>query len=327
MTMARRGFLQCAAMTVAGSAACGTSHASAHSAPSPDSYGTLVDTTLCIGCRKCEYACAQANALSDAPLEDFETTSVFDEQRRMNDHAFTVVNRYDNDAMPDEYQYVKMQCMHCTDAACVSACLVSAMAKMKEGPVVYDPWKCIGCRYCMVACPFEVPAYEFNDAFAPRVRKCNFCVDRITHPRTEPPKGEEWVEEDIYETHAFGTPACAEMCPSQALTFGKRSYLVEIAHQRIAENPGRYHDHVYGEHEVGGTAWMYLAAQPLETMGFQHFGSDPAPKLTENIQHGVLRYGIPPLMVFATLGALMKVLRPKDAAHAAEAGHKEGRES
>ncbi|MCL4216223.1 MAG: 4Fe-4S dicluster domain-containing protein, partial [Candidatus Hydrogenedentes bacterium] len=125
--------------------------------------GMLVDTTECIGCRKCEFACALENDTSDAPVEAYEDESVFAVSRRMEHDAFTIVNRVEDPEQPENPTYIKHQCMHCLEPACVSACLVKALERTENGTVAYDAWKCIGCRYCMVACPFQVPAYEYED--------------------------------------------------------------------------------------------------------------------------------------------------------------------
>ena len=133
--------------------------------------------------------------------------------------------------------------------------------------MLYDERKCMGCRYCMVACPFQVPAYEYADPITPRVRKCVFCFDRVTQ------------EGKI--------PACAEMCPPMALTYGKRRDLLRVAHDKIAASPEKYVPKVYGEHEVGGTAWLYLAPRAFEEIGFLALGDKAVPELTETIQHSI----------------------------------------
>ena len=252
--------------------------------------GMLVDVTECIGCRKCEFACAKQNGTSDAPLEAYEDESVFAVSRRMEHDAFTIVNRIDNPEQPEKPMYIKHQCMHCLEPACVSACLVKALQREENGTVSYDAWKCMGCRYCMVACPFQVPAYEYEDAFTPRVRKCTLCYERV---------------------QGGDVPACAAMCPPMAITFGQRSDLLELAHEKIAQHPERYVDHIYGEHEVGGTAWLYLVPRSIEDLGFLKLGDDPVPSLTENLQHGLFRFGVLPVAVFGFLGALMKLTGEK----------------
>jgi formate dehydrogenase iron-sulfur subunit len=202
--------------------------------------GVLVDTTKCIGCRACEAACAEANALpGPAMLDD---AAVFAKPRKTDTTSFTVVNKAGTAAPA---RFVKQQCMHCVEPACASACLARALDKTPTGPVVYHKDRCLGCRYCMVACPFEIPKYEY-DTPLPYVQKCHFCADRQA-------KGE--------------APACASVCPSGALTFGKREDLLEVARERIYERGAKYVRHIYGEHEVGGTSWIYLTDVPFETLG------------------------------------------------------------
>jgi Fe-S-cluster-containing dehydrogenase component len=128
--------------------------------------------------------------------------------------------------------------MHCKEPACASACFVGAFKKTPEGAVVYNASVCVGCRYCMVACPFGIPAYEYDNTFSPEVTKCTMCYERI--------------KEGL-------STACAEACPTGAIQFGKREDLIKVARQRIQSYPERYVDHIYGEHEAGGTAWLYLA--------------------------------------------------------------------
>jgi formate dehydrogenase iron-sulfur subunit len=322
MTMDRRSFLQ-----VLGAGAAGGSAVSAGASSETDGsalqdgMGVLVDTTVCIGCRKCEFACNREHELSDKPLEDFEDASVMAEPRRMEHDSYTVVNQYPNPKDSERPIYVKMQCMHCLEPACVSACLVGALQRQENGAITYDAWKCIGCRYCMVACPFQVPAYEYHKALTPRVRKCVLCFERISRERAESNgKAEEWIQEDIFETAQKAIPACAEMCPPQALTFGKRSELLALAHEKIEENPEKYVPRVYGERIVGGTAWLYLSAVPFEDLGLLELGDKSIPPITESLQHSIFRYGVPPLLGFVLLGAAMKVFKDEeDEKHAEEA--------
>ena len=247
--------------------------------------GVLVDATYCIGCRKCEMGCNEANKLTDLARTAFEDKSVFKEHRRPINTAYTVVNAIPNPKNESNPIYIKVQCMHCDHPACVSACIVGALQKTKEGPVTYDAWKCIGCRYCMVACPFQVPTYEYSNAFTPQVRKCTFCFDRIT---TENKK-----------------PGCVENCPNEALTFGKRSDLIALAHEKIQAQPDRYHNHVYGEHEIGGTSWLYLAGIDFNLTELPALNNEPIPKTTESIQHGIFKSFVPPLALYGLLGLVM----------------------
>jgi len=253
-----------------------------------NAWAVLVDTVVCIGCRKCEWACAREHKLTDKELPAFEDKSVFDRHRRPDATAYTVVNRFVNATEPKRAYTIKVQCMHCNVPACASACIVGALKKDPRGPVSYDAWKCIGCRYCMVACPFQIPAYEYRNALAPQVRKCTFCLERL----------EQRLK-----------PACVAICPNEALTFGRRADLVELAHSRIIQSPGKYVDHVYGEREAGGTSWMYLAGADFINTELPKLADRPIPELTESIQHGIFRSFVPPLALYALLGLIMYSLR------------------
>ncbi|MFH1279256.1 MAG: 4Fe-4S dicluster domain-containing protein [Candidatus Eisenbacteria bacterium] len=250
-------------------------------------YGVLVDTTVCTGCRKCEFACDRQNELTGNDLRWFEGLS-FSEYRRMNHEQFTVVNQFPAPNAPEGRAFIKNQCMHCNHPACVSACIVGALEKTDIGAVIYDAWKCIGCRYCMVACPFQVPAYEYEEALKPRVMKCTFCHERLL-------QGEK--------------PACVGMCPVETLTFGKRKDLVELAHSKIIRNRDRYVDHVYGEYEAGGTSWMYLTSVDIAVTGLVHMPYDAFPERTEQIQHGIFKSFLPPVMLYGLLGLIMHSAR------------------
>ncbi len=308
MGITRRNFFKFA--TITGAAAL-TPKSSAHAwksrAPS-DPYGCLVDLTRCIGCRKCEQACQEVNGLP-APERSFEDLTVLDKKRRPDERAFTVVNRYYSGKIDERDQliptFVKMQCMHCQDPACVSACIAGALSKKENGAVHYDVSKCIGCRYCMVACPFEIPAYEYHDPITPRVMKCTFCYERVEK------EGK--------------LPGCAQICPVEAITFGKRKTLLGLAKQRIRENPAQYIDHVYGEHEVGGTCWMYISGQPFRKLGFNTLPEkpdqpgfnatlpgEPIPKLAETIQHTFYSYLWSPVVLFGMLSGIMWSFRDKE---------------
>ncbi len=225
----------------------------------PDRYGMLTDLSRCVGCRTCEAACNKQNKLP-APDVPFNDLSVLETKRRTTAKAYTVVNKYATENGKPVFR--KIQCNHCNEPACVSACFVMALKKTKEGPVVYDASLCVGCRYCIVSCPFYIPAYEYDEPLTPRVMKCTMCYDKIM--------GEG------------GAPACAEACPMEAITFGKRSDLLKIAKKRIMDNPDKYIDHVYGEFEVGGTSWMYLSPVPFDQVDMStDYARTPYPKYTK----------------------------------------------
>jgi formate dehydrogenase iron-sulfur subunit len=298
MKLNRRGFFRL--MGIAGaSALLRPTSAGAKSFKSPpDAYGCLVDLTRCIGCRKCEEACNRVNQLPE-PSRSFEDPTVLNKERRPDEKSYTVVNRYYPGRIGDQNQlvpaFVKIQCMHCQEPACASACIVGALTKQKNGSVHYDVSKCIGCRYCMVACPFEIPAYEYHDPITPRVMKCTFCHDRISQDG--------------------GKPGCAEICPVEAITFGKRSTLLEVAGNRIRENPAQYVDHIYGEKEVGGTSWMYISGEPFQKLGFIDVPTDPTPRLAEKIQHSLFSYLWSPIALYGILAGIMWKSRKNEKGH------------
>ena len=225
----------------------------------PDGMGVLVDLTRCVGCRSCEAACNKEQGLPE-PEKPFNDFSVFDElhegqKRRTDEGAYTVVNRYDVPEI-DHPLFRKVQCNHCAEPACLTSCFVNAYTKTPEGAVIYNPKVCVGCRTCMIACPFYIPTFKYSSAFNPRIMKCIFCYDtRLKNGKA---------------------PACVEACPEEALTFGKRRDVLKMGKQRIRETPGKYVDHIYGEHEVGGTAWMYISSVSFDKVGFDvHVPKEP----------------------------------------------------
>jgi formate dehydrogenase iron-sulfur subunit len=217
----------------------------------------LFDATRCVGCRACEAACKEWNGLppDTEPPTDLTTNN------------FTLIKQHQEGPVES---FRKFQCMHCLHPACVSACPVQALEKHDDGPVVYDAEKCIGCRYCMVACPFQVPRIDWSKAL-PVIAKCTFCADRIADGRI---------------------PVCAEACPVGALTFGTREQILEDAQDRIEHHPDRYLEHIYGETEAGGTSWMYLSAIPFEKLGLPELDAEPVPKLSDD----VAIYGTPTML-------------------------------
>ncbi|MEW5736670.1 MAG: sulfate respiration complex iron-sulfur protein HmcB [Thermodesulfobacteriota bacterium] len=259
--MSRRKFLAIAGAAGISAAAAtdvraaGNKHFTGH----PGSLGALHDVSLCVGCRSCEAACNQVNELAK-PEKPFTDLSVMAQSRRTTPEAFTVVNRFSGPGGPRPFWFRKSQCNHCLEPACASACFVKAFRKSAKGPVTYDASLCVGCRYCMVACPFEIPTYEYNSAFTPRVRKCTMCAPRLAEGKL---------------------PGCVQACPTGALVLGTREELLDTARKRIADNPGRYVNHIYGENEMGGTSWLYLSPVPFSGVGMREdLGITPAPNLT-----------------------------------------------
>jgi len=215
-----------------------------------DPVGVLVDTTKCVGCRMCEFGCAHANAAANG-LEKPSFDEPLTSERTTSEKRWTAVQRH---VVGGKAITAKRQCMHCLQPACASACLTRAMYKTPDGPIVWRSNKCMGCRYCMISCPFDVPKFEYHSA-VPRIQKCNFCFARIT---------------------AGERPACVASCNFGALTFGLRENLLDEARRRIYTEPGRYVTHVYGEREAGGTSWLYLSAVPFDQLGFRTDISDEA---------------------------------------------------
>lgn len=194
--------------------------------------GILLDTTRCIGCGACSLACKERNRLPRTSQDVLSDT--------LSDKTFSVVNRKGP-------RYVRRMCMHCDVPSCASACPVGAFQKTAAGPVVYDRDKCMGCRYCMLACPFNVPKYEWGKTL-PRVRKCDMCADRVAQ--------------------GLAT-ACASVCPTGATKFGTREELLAEARARIAADPKKYYNYIYGAQEVGGTSVLVISDVRPEELGFR----------------------------------------------------------
>ncbi len=219
-------------------------------------WGMLIDLTRCTGCNSCALACKEVNDLPhpDQPPHELSKEAYTFVDTRLVTTPDTVKERY-----------VKRQCMHCLDAACVSACPAAAMYKSEEGPVIYRAERCLGCRYCQIACPFGVPSFDWENGVTPVISKCWLCFDRLQ-------QGQK--------------PGCAEACPTGALRFGKREALLAQAHAEIASNPNRYVDHVFGEFEVGGTSQLYLSDIPFEELGFPaNLPKTAPPEETEKIMN------------------------------------------
>lgn len=220
----------------------------------------LVDLTKCIGCRACQVSCKRWNERPGEKTEFFAKPGGYQNPAWLSAKTYTLIE-FDEikEGRNLKWVFSKRQCMHCIDPACASACPVGAIKKTKDGPVIYDGYMCLGCRYCMIACPWDVPAFEWGKLF-PYIKKCTFCIDR----------------------HEGGLePSCVKACPTDALVLGERNEMVAEAKKRISANPGKYINHIYGEKEAGGTSWMYLSAVPFGKLGFNtKVGDKPLPKRT-----------------------------------------------
>jgi len=200
----------------------------------------LVDIHRCVGCEMCVYECKAANDLPDT------------EDKALSADTYKIVQEKAD-------RFVPRQCMHCKDAACVSVCPVGAFWKDERGVVNYSGERCIGCRYCQLACPWKIPTFEWEKQL-PLLAKCKYCAHRLDEG---------------------GIPACVEACPFEAMDFGPRDEILKKARRRIEENEGIYVDHIYGEREVGGTSFMYVSDVPFDDIGFRtDLPIDPLPQAT-----------------------------------------------
>jgi formate dehydrogenase iron-sulfur subunit len=285
------------------------------------SSATLIDTTVCIGCRSCQVTCKQWNGLPAEHTTLPAANLALQNPKLLSAKTFVLIqqNEIDDAAAPGGFRsvFVKRQCMHCDDPSCVAACPVTAMHKTKEGPVVYDASRCIGCRYCMWACPWGVPTAQW-DSLAPKISKCDQCYSRSTEQIPLERNGEPLVAAQ-HQSYALkmAEPSCIKQCPSGALKHGSREELLLEAKRRMRKNPGKYVEHIYGEHEAGGTNTLYLSAVPFATLGFPSVQSQPFPHYS-----AIALGSVPPAVVGmgAVLGGTYMISQRRAAVAAAEAG-------
>lgn len=270
-----KGALAGGAAAVATAAAPTPAFARARREPGADDVGLLYDATLCIGCKACVVACREAN---EAPVES--STGLWDDPGDLSGSTRNVIRVYNEGS---ESSFYKAQCMHCTDPACVSACMLGALHKSDFGIVAYDKDACIGCRYCQVACPFNIPKFQWASA-TPLIVKCELCRHRLAEG---------------------GQPGCTSVCPTKSVIFGRRSDLLAEAHRRLEATPERYVPKVYGETDAGGTAVLVLSAVPFDRLGLPEIGDDAAPALSETVQHGIYKGFVAPVALYGLLAAVM----------------------
>ncbi len=308
----RRDFLKVMGVTAAGVAGARNASAAGGSLEGPFVKDTddcmMYDTTLCVGCKACVSSCKRVNA-GGAPkggfinlydheeqgiqpyTAEFDKDGIWDSPPHLDTTTRTVIELYkakdkldpqvaSNRNHDKNWSFVKKQCMHCGEPGCVTACPVDAMKKDPETGIVYWTDTCCGCRYCMISCPFDVPKFEMDRPF-PLLTKCDMCRDTNLKTKKQ--------------------PACTEACPNEAVIYGKRKDLLEIAKKRMAAHPDLYLDHIYGDDEIGGFNYLVLSHVPLEKLGYPKLGKRNAAALCKTIQHTVYKGFIAPPVLFATL--------------------------
>ncbi|MGA7145246.1 MAG: hydrogenase 2 operon protein HybA [Desulfobacterales bacterium] len=275
----------------------------------PDALGILYDATLCVGCQACMVACKKANNM---PMEFSGSQRQWDNPVDLSSKTLNIIKEYENgtakvkDREIDGYAFIKRQCMHCVDPACVSACPATAMTKdPKTGIVSYNKDACIGCRYCAVACPFDIPKFEWDNPF-PKIVKCQLCNHLVA-------KGQ--------------IAACASGCPTGASIFGPVKDLLIEAERRQTMIPGKYYEfpvaevsstkkevhkvkqyipYIYGKNDGGGTQTFMMAAVPFNKLGLPTLPDRSYAAMAENIQHTLYKGMILPIVVFGGLIFLVK---------------------
>lgn len=299
MSLSRRTALK--TLAAVGAAAALPTRAAASDAPVPADQlkGMLFDATLCIGCKACMVACRDANGVAPEP-----GASLYDEPGDLSANAKNVIKLFRDG---DRSCFVKSQCMHCVDPACVSACMLGALRKRGEGgAVTWDPDLCVGCRYCQIGCPFNVPKFEWASA-TPKIVKCELCDHRLKEGKL---------------------PACVDVCPREAVIYGKRDDLLLEARRRIAASPDKYNPKVYGEHEAGGTQVLYLAPADVsfQELGLPALDDRSLPDRVRGVQGVIYKGFVAPVALYGVLGTVIfrnHRREQREAAARGEAGHGE----
>jgi Fe-S-cluster-containing dehydrogenase component len=318
MGVTRRDFLKASGGGALLAATASEAEARPVKEPPPNAVGMLYDATICIGCKACMVGCKEAN---DMPVDSELESPIWDTPSDLSPKTLNIIKVYrDGDASAkdreiDGFSFVKRHCMHCVDPVCVSVCPVTALIKDAEtGVVSYDPDTCIGCRYCVYACPFSIPKFDYEKALLGEIHKCQFCDHRLSEGKL---------------------PACVEHCPTGASLFGTREEILVEAKRRLALEPGAEYEYplgdlasphyypgtvgnyqpvVYGETEGGGTQVMMLAGVPFDKLGLPELPDEASGRETENIQHTLYQGLIAPILLFAGLSfAARKTLKDHSA--------------
>ncbi|HEY7058249.1 MAG TPA: NrfD/PsrC family molybdoenzyme membrane anchor subunit [Vicinamibacterales bacterium] len=251
---------------------------------------TLVDITKCIGCRACQVACKQWND-RDGEQTELQPDLGFQNPAVLSAKTLTLISyrEIEDEKAPGGLQLVSTmwRCLHCLEPACVSSCPTTALERRPDGPVVYNASQCIGCRYCMWACPWGVPSADW-DSHAPKIHKCTHCADRCDQPAPAARNGQALTENERQQFQSnIQVPACVKACPADALRYGDRDEMLQEARHRIAARPDKYVNHIYGEQEAGGTSVLYLSAVPFDKLGFPDVGRKAYPAYSAKALHAV----------------------------------------
>jgi Fe-S-cluster-containing dehydrogenase component len=272
----------------------------AHPVAPSDAVGMLYDSTICTGCRACMTACSEANGLPAetlCPIDPAISTGLWDVPADLDENTKNIIKLY-RERDGSQFAYVKRQCMHCLDPACATGCPFGALKKDQWGAVTWNSSRCIGCRYCEVACPFEVPKFQW-DKWNPRIVKCELCFEQRLKKDQE--------------------PACTAVCPTHAVIFGKRSDLLQQAKQRIADTPGKYFENrVYGEYEAGGTQVLYLSGVAFDKLGLPKLANTSLGHYATKVSSVVYKWLSGPILVGGILAAVIKRNWNRHEAEAAE---------
>jgi len=249
-------------------------------APSGPIRSTLVDITKCIGCRACQVACKQWND-RDGESTMFDDALGFQNPAVLSAKTYTLISFHEmvNDKAQGgvDYMFAMRRCLHCLEPACASACPTEALYRQPDGPVSYNADQCIGCRYCVWACPWGVPTAEW-DSLAPKIHKCTHCADRCDQPLPSARNGVALTSDESKRFQdTIQVPACVKACPADALRYGTRDEMLTEANRRITARPDKYVNHIYGEKEAGGTSVLYLSSVPFEKLGFPTLDAEPYP--------------------------------------------------
>ena len=307
MTLSRRTLLKTiAAGGAAGAAAAIALRAGATSVEAPppvppDARGLLFDSTLCIGCQTCTVACQRANQMPSEKSVKLINGAPYLFPTDINADCRTVIKLYEKG---DRWAFMKMQCMQCLEPSCTKACMLGSMQKRQYGIVTWDPMRCTGCRYCQIACPYDVPKFQW-DSPVPMIVKCDLCLGR--------------------KDGKTGS-ACAEVCPRQAVITGPYEELLATARGRMAATPSKYNPKIFGEHDGGGNQSMLLAPAGVEftDLGLPALGDLPPSRLAMNIQHTTYKGFIAPAVLYAAAAfAVVRNMRAEKKADAAHGGKEE----